>query len=143
MKRSLSVMAALIAALLSIDGSRAQNVEDGENVFKKCRACHRVGPDAVNAVGPVLNGVIGRSAGTAASYQYSELVKAAGQGGLVWSEERIFAYLADPSNYLKKFVEEKGQGDAAKGATKMVFKLADEQDRKDVIAYLKQFSPAK
>lgn len=118
------------------------DAEEGKNVFRRCAACHRVGPEAKNAIGPVLNGVIGRPAGTAPEYQYSTLNKAAGANGLVWTEDQIFAYLADPSGFLKKFIEEKGKPDLAKGATKMVFKLPDEKDRRDVIAYLKQFTPA-
>lgn len=143
MTRMPITISVLLAAMTVGSAANAQNVENGEAIFKKCRACHRVGPDAQNAVGPVLNGVIGRQAGTAAGYQYSELNKAAGGNGLVWTEERILAYLADPSPFLKKFLEEKGQGEIAKGATKMVFKLADEQERKDVVAYLKTFSPPK
>lgn len=121
----------------------AQNAQDGEEVFKKCRSCHQVGPEARNAIGPVLNGVIGRQAGTAPGFQYSELNKAAGGNGLVWNEALIFEYLADPTAFLKKFLTDKGKADLAQGATKMVFKLPDEIDRKDVIAYLKTFSPAK
>lgn len=119
------------------------NAEAGEDVFRKCAACHKVGPEARNAVGPVLNGVIGRPAGTAPDYSYSDLNKAAGGNGLVWTEETIFAYLADPSPFLKKFLTDKGKADIASGATKMVFKLPDETDRQDVIAYLKKFSPEK
>jgi cytochrome c len=138
--------AALCLAGLAIqhDTAAAQgNAEAGEQVFKKCAACHKVGPDARNAVGPVLNGVIDRPAGTAPDYAYSELNKAAGGNGLVWTEAMIFDYLADPSPFLKKFLTDKGKADIAAGATKMVFKLADETDRKDVIAYLKTFSKPK
>jgi cytochrome c len=84
--------------------------------------------------------VIGRQAGTAAEYGYSELNKAAGSNGLVWTEALIFEYLQEPTAFLKKFLTDKGKADLAQGATKMVFKLPDETDRKDVIAYLKKFS---
>jgi cytochrome c len=119
------------------------NAEDGEAVFRRCLTCHKVGPDAKNAVGPVLNGVIGRQAGTVPEFSYSPLNKAAGENGLVWTEELIFEYLADPAPFLKKFLASKGKEDLATGTTRMVFKLADETDRRDVIAYLKTFSPAK
>jgi cytochrome c len=123
--------------------AQAGKAEDGEAVFKKCMACHRVGPDAKNLIGPNLTGVIGRQAGTAEGFAYSELNKAAGSNGLIWTEDLIFNYLEDPTPFLKGFLTDKGKPDLAAGATKMVFKLADEQDRKDVIAYLKTFSPAK
>jgi cytochrome c len=134
-----------VLTLLSLGApAMAQGVAaDGEAVFKKCMACHRVGPEAKNLIGPNLTGVIGRQAGTADGFAYSELNKTSGQNGLVWTEDLIFQYLEDPSPFLKKFLTDKGKPDLASGATKMVFKLADEQDRKDVIAYLKTFSPAK
>jgi cytochrome c len=137
-------LAGFVTLLAPGGGALAQgNAEEGEAVFKKCMACHRVGPDAKNLVGPVLNGVIGRAAGTAEGYAYSDLNKGAGGNGLVWSEDLIFAYLEDPTPFLKKFLTDKGKADIAAGATKMVFKLPDEKDRKDVIAYLKKFSPPK
>jgi cytochrome c len=136
--------AGFVTVLASSGPAFAQgSAEDGESVFRKCMACHRVGPEAKNLVGPVLNGVIGRQAGTAVGYSYSELNKSAGSNGLVWTEDLIFTYLEDPTPFLKKFLTDKGKPDLAAGATKMVFKLPDEKDRKDVIAYLKKFSPPK
>jgi cytochrome c len=112
----------------------------GEQIFKQCMTCHRIGPDAKNMVGPVLTGVIGRRSGTAPGFSYSSLNKNAGENGLVWSEDLIFQYLPDPNAFLKKFLSEKGKDDLATGTTKMTFKLANEQQRKDVIAYIKTFS---
>lgn len=121
----------------------AQDAAKGEQVFKQCMTCHRIGPDAKNMVGPVLTGVIGRQSGTAPGFSYSPLNKAAGEAGLVWSEDLIFEYLPDPNAFLKKFLTDKGKADQATGSTKMTFKLANEQQRKDVIAYLKTFSEKK
>ncbi|NKB16366.1 MAG: cytochrome c family protein [Sphingomonadales bacterium] len=115
------------------------SIENGEEVFKKCRACHQIGENAKNGVGPAQNGVIGRTAGTVEGYNYSPLNKAAGAAGLVWTEENVFNYLADPNAFLKQFLTEKGKADQATGATKMVFKLPDETERRNVIAYLKSF----
>ena len=42
----------------------AGHADAGATVFKKCMQCHQIGPDAKNAIGPVLNGIVGRSAGT-------------------------------------------------------------------------------
>ena len=103
------------------------NAEEGAEVFKKCRACHDVGPEAKNKVGPVLNDIIGRKAGTIEGFAYSDANKASGATGLVWSEDVLFKYLENPLTFMK--------------GTKMAFAgLKDEQDRKDVIAYLKKFS---
>ena len=129
-----------ISALLSLGTSAFAQDGDaaaGEEVFRKCRACHQVGPTAKSTVGPAQNGVVGRAAGTYEGFNYSALNKAAGEAGLIWTEANIFAYLEEPNTFLKKFLTDKGKADLAVGATKMVFKLADETDRKNVIAYLK------
>ena len=103
------------------------NAADGADVFKKCRACHDVGPTAKNKVGPLLNGIIGRQAGTIEDYNYSDANKAAGANGLLWTEEAMFKYLEAPLSFMP--------------GTKMAFAgLKDAQDRKDLIAYLKGFS---
>jgi cytochrome c len=96
-------------------------------VFKKCRACHDVGPDAKNKVGPLLNDIVGRHAGSIEGFNYSDANKAAGTKGLVWTDDVLFKYLENPLSFMQ--------------GTKMAFAgLKDEQDRRDVIAYLKTFS---
>jgi len=100
------------------------NAEDGAEVFKKCRACHDVGPEAKNKVGPLLNDIIGRKAGTIEGFAYSEANKSAGSKGLVWTEDVLFKYLENPLAFMP--------------GTKMAFAgLKDPQDRKDIIAFLK------
>ncbi len=131
------------AIVFSSQAALAQDAAKGEQVFKQCMTCHRIGPDAKNLVGPVLTGVIGRQSGTAPGFAYSALNKAAGENGLVWSDELIMQYLPDPNAFLKKFLTDKGKADLATGSTKMAFKLADEQQRKDVIAYINKFSEKK
>jgi len=121
------VMAAV--GWLAMGGAaRAQtgNADAGEDVFKKCRACHDVGPDAKKKVGPILNGIVGRKVGSVADFSYSDANKSVGEKGAVWSEEELFKYLENPLGYMPK--------------TKMIFAgLKDEQDRRDVIEYLKKF----
>ena len=136
---------ALVAAAVVVPGGAAfaQDATKGEQVFKQCMTCHRIGPDAKNLVGPVLTGVIGRQSGTAPGFAYSALNKSAGENGLVWSDDLIMQYLPDPNAFLKKFLTDKGKADLAVGSTKMAFKLADEQQRKDVIAYINKFSDKK
>ena len=100
--------------------------EAGEDVFKKCRACHDVGADAKNKVGPQLNGIVGRKVGTVPEFTYSDANKAFGEKGAVWSEAELLKYLENPAAYMPK--------------NKMAFAgLKDEQDRADVIAYLATF----
>ncbi|ETX15804.1 cytochrome C [Roseivivax halodurans JCM 10272] len=105
----------------------AGDPEAGENVFRKCQACHMVGEDAQNRVGPSLNGVIGRTAGTLEDFNYSDAMVAKGEEGLVWSAETLMPYLENPREYVS--------------GTKMSFAgLRKEEERADVIAYLQQFS---
>ena len=141
-----SLTTAAIAAMVAVVPCRhavGQDAAKGEIIFKQCMACHRIGEGAKNLIGPVLNNVIGRQAGTAADFKYSALNKHAGEAGLVWSEDLIFEYLPDPNAFLKKFLTDKGKADEATGSTMMTFRLANEQQRKDVIAYVKQFSTPK
>lgn len=106
----------------------------GEKVFKKCASCHKLGDDAKNGVGPVLNKVFGRTAGTFADFKYSNAMIAAGEKGLVWDEELLFNYIADPKKFLKEFLDDR------KARAKMPFKLRKEEDRRNVLAYIATFS---
>ena len=117
----------VIASTAVTSSALAQDADAGKTSFNKCLACHAVGEGAKNKVGPVLNGIIGRKAGTIDGFAYSDANKASGAGGLVWTEEVLFKYLESPLVFMK--------------GTKMAFVgLKDPQDRKDVIAYLKKFS---
>lgn len=119
--------------------ANAQAVGDpaaGEKLFKKCSACHQIGEDAKNKVGPVLTSVVGRPAGSFEGYKYGASMLAAGASGLVWEPDNIFNYLADPRAFLRSYLND------PKAKAKMSFKLSDEQDRADVIAYLATFQTA-
>lgn len=120
-------LAALAGATSHAIAQEQGDAEAGAKVFKKCAACHAIGENAKNKVGPVLNGVIGRPAGSYEGYKYSAAMQAKAASGLVWDEAKIFDYLPDPSAYL---------GDRSK----MTFKLVKEDQRRDVIAYLRQFA---
>ncbi len=126
----------LIAGLwaLTAPGALAQDAERGEEVFNRCAACHEIGPEADIRVGPPLTGVVGRQAGRHAGFDYSDAMVAAGEAGLVWSEETLFEYLAGPTDFLRAYL-----GDDSARA-KMAFQLRDKQDRRDVIAYLATFN---
>ena len=106
------------------DAIPAGRPDAGAIVFKKCMACHQIGPGAQNGVGPVLNGVVNRPAGQYPNYSYSSANKTS---GLVWDERTLFAYLRAPAKVVP--------------GTKMIFAgLKKDQDISDVIAYLKQFA---
>ena len=120
---------AIAAAALAFASAPAlaQDVAAGEAVFKRCAACHAVGPNAANKVGPHLNGVVGRVAGSLPEYNYSEPMKTAGAEGLTWTEQDLHDFLAAP--------REKVPG------TKMAFAgLKNEEDLANIIAYLATFN---
>ncbi|MFN8721891.1 MAG: c-type cytochrome [Rhodospirillales bacterium] len=139
MRSRFFALALAAAAIAPIGAAHAQagDAGRGETVFRQCQACHRVGDGARNLVGPIMNGIVGRQAGTVDGYAYSNINKAAGAAGLVWTEENMVAYLPDPQAFLRKFLTDKGQ--PAPGSTKMTFKLANPQAALDVVAYLKTF----
>jgi cytochrome c len=112
----------------------------GAVLFNKCAACHRVGPQAKNGIGPSLNGLFGRQAGTTPGFKHAELDVKAGEAGLVWSQETLMDYLVDPNAYLKRYLENRGKADQASGNSRMVFKVPSEQERRDLLAHLKTFS---
>ena len=104
----------------------ADAAERGEKVFKKCRSCHEVGIFAKTKIGPPLNDLIGRVAGSHEGVKYSKAMVAAGEGGLVWTEKALDQYLTRPRDIVPK--------------TNMTFRgLKKSKDRADVIAYLKTF----
>ena len=125
------VSAGLLAG--AVGGAWAQDAEKGKSVFNQCKACHALDHALV---GPPLAGVIGRKAGSVAGYSYSDLMKTAGEAGLVWNEAELVEYLKGPTPYLKKYVADKGK--TATGTSKMYFQLANEDQRKNVVAYLKE-----
>src|SRR5438067_2455201 len=61
----------LVASIALHGAARAQDVAAGEKVFAKCKVCHQVGEGAKNGVGPVLNGIVGRKAGSVEGYSYT------------------------------------------------------------------------
>src|SRR5260221_7871847 len=67
--RSLALV--LGAAIFAIVPGHAQDAASGEKIFAQCKACHQIGENAKNAVGPVLNGLFGRKAGMIEGYSYS------------------------------------------------------------------------
>src|SRR5688572_30624963 len=93
-RESVMRLAVLVPVVLALSpmAAQAQDAANGEKVFAQCRACHQIGPTAKNAVGPVLNGIIGRKAGTVEGYNYSSANK---NSGLTWDEATFTDYIKD------------------------------------------------
>jgi cytochrome c len=117
-----------LACLLASSGATpaiAGDTANGEKVFASCKTCHQIGETAKNMVGRVLNGVIGRSAGTYPGYNYSEANKGS---GLIFDEATFREYIKDPKAKIP-------------GTKKTFAGVKDDAKIDDLIAYLKQFGP--
>ncbi len=98
--------------------AHAQDATAGKAVFAQCTACHST--DGSNGVGPSLQGVVGRKAGTFAGFRYSRAMKAA---TITWDATTLDGYIADPQKALPGNV--------------MPFSgIPDAKQRADLIAYL-------
>lgn len=117
-----TIMAA--AVFIGLTGAaQAQDAEAGKAVFAVCKSCHQVGEGAKNAIGPVLNGVIGRKSGSIADFNYSEAMKGS---NLTWDEATFSEYIANPK--------------AKVPGNKMVYAgQKDPQKVKDLVAFLSQY----
>ncbi len=118
-------LAAPIALLLAAaGGAQAQDAARGETVFKRvCAVCHMVGPDAKNRLGPVLNGIVGRKAGTIAGFAYSPANK---NSDVTWGETELKSYLRDPKAFMP--------------GNRMIYAgLRNDADLGDLVAYLGRF----
>ncbi len=124
-------VAALTTAAATV--AHAGDPAAGEKAFKKCKACHMIA-DGDNVIykggktGPNLFGVIGRKAGSVEGFKYGPDLVAAGEKGLVWDEETLANYVADPKGFLQEYLGDKS------AKSKMSFKLR--KGGEDVAAFL-------
>ncbi|WP_334148401.1 c-type cytochrome [Hyphomicrobium sp.] len=116
------VLAAAAIVVVPFTAS-AQDAEAGAAVFKKCAACHQIGPDAKNGLGPNLQCVAGSQAGHhAEGFAYSDALK---NSGITWDDEHL----------LKWFEKD----DAVVKGNKMIFPagVKSEEDRANLLAFIK------
>ena len=126
MKTTLAMAALAVAAMAQAgQAAQTQDVAAGEQSFKKCAICHRIGEGAKNFAGPELNGLDGRHSGSAAGYNYSDANK---NSGIVWGEATFKEYIKDPRAKIP--------------GTKLIFPgIKHETEIGNLWAYLKQFGP--
>ncbi|MBU2982105.1 c-type cytochrome [Lentibacter algarum] len=123
-------MPALAALLFVAPQLAAEDIGDakaGTEVWEHCSACHQIGQGATSGIGPHLNGIFGRAAGGLEGFDYSKGLIREGNNGLVWSLDKLDAYLENP----KALVSD----------TRMSFDgLETKKERDDILAFLRQFS---
>lgn len=120
------VLAAILAAGPSF-ASELGNADQGASVFRQCTACHQIGEGAENRVGPHLNGIFGRDAGSVDDFGYSASMARVASDGLIWTQATLDAYIENPKPLVSK--------------TRMNFSgVKDTQERADLLAYLRSFS---
>jgi cytochrome c len=92
----------------------------GEAVFKRCAMCHKIGANAINGIGPHLNGIVGRKVASVEGFGYSNALKTKGGN---WDAAALDGYIASPVKYAP--------------GTKMAFGgIASAEERKALIEYL-------
>jgi cytochrome c len=118
------ILAAIMTAAAAGTPAVAQDAAKGEQVFNMCAPCHAIGPDAVNKLGPELNGLNGRHSGSVPGYPYSDANK---KSGIVWNESTFKQYIKDPQAMVP--------------GTKMFFAgIKDPQEIDNLWAYVSQFN---
>ena len=115
-------LTAMTASLVFFLGGPAHAEGDaakGQKVFAKCKTCHEIAT-AKNKVGPTLQGVIGRKAGTVEGFKYSEAMI---NSGVTWDAATIAEYVAKPKEFI--------------AGNKMAFAgLKKEDEIADLVAYI-------
>lgn len=127
----IALLAAAFLAGAAVAEEEARPIGDeerGATLFARhCASCHQVGADAQNRIGPHLNNIFGRAAGEIEGYRYSEGLERMGADGLVWTLETLDPYIENPRALVSR--------------TRMNFAgLESEEDRADVLAYLRIYS---
>ena len=123
MKTSTLSALVVVTSLAAASGAQAQDAAAGKTSFNKCLACHAIGENAKNKVGPELNGLDGRKSGTAEGYNYSDANK---NSGITWNKDVFLEYIKDPKAKIP--------------GTKMVFAgIKNDNEVSSLWAYLKQF----
>jgi len=122
MIKSFSISSVLLSA--AIVPAVGQDIAAGEAAFGKCAICHDVGEGAKNKIGPILNGLDGRKAGSVEGANYSAALKSS---GITWNEETFKDFIKNPA--------------AKVSGTLMFMMISDPKEANDLWAYVKQFGP--
>ena len=123
MKKLILSALVVIASTTATSAAFAQDVAAGKTSFNKCLACHAIGEGAKNKIGPELNGLDGRKAGTVEGFSYSDANK---NSGITWNEAEFKDYIKDPKAKIP--------------GTKMIFAgIKNEKEVNDLWAFISQY----
>lgn len=115
-----AVVLALMVHIVVPSAARAQDLGDGERLFRqRCAACHAL-EAGQNKAGPHLDGIIGRRAGSVENARYSPAMQ---QSQIIWEEQALDNFLANPRKAVP--------------GTSMMIGVPNGDQRKAIIAYLK------
>jgi cytochrome c len=136
-------IAALASATLASPALAQGDAAAGEEAYRQCATCHAIVDDAGEVIagranvrtGPNLYGVVGRPAGSYEGFRYRPDIVAAGEGGLVWDEASLTAYLQDPGGFLTETL-----GKNARSG--MAFQVRDPAEAANLAAFLPQHGAA-
>jgi len=117
----------LLASAGTASAEIGDDLENGQAQWRQCKSCHQIGADARDGIGPHLNGLFGRVAGSVEGFRYSKDMVRMGSTGLEWHADTLDPYIENPRSLIS--------------GTRMSFRgIKDPQDRADLIAYLRTFS---
>lgn len=117
-----AIRLAVVLTILGVATATAEAADParGAQLWRKCASCHTLEANGRNRAGPRLHGIFGRTAGAVPDYNYSD---ALGKSGIVWTEATLDAYIKDSEAFLP--------------GTKMYGGLSQDEDRADLLAFLK------
>ena len=128
-KIACTILAAMLLAAVPLAGAWCADAGRGKTHFQQCKRCHQVGGGAAHRIGPHLNDVFGRVAGSLEDYRYSRAMSNAGSDGLIWTEATLDAFLSEPRSLVPR--------------SRMSFAgMPGAVDRAELLAWLRGFSGA-
>jgi cytochrome c len=109
-------------ALLGSIAALPAAAQDGQTAFNNsCRTCHTM-KEGDHRQGPSLAGIVGRKAGTAPGYNFSDSMK---QSGIVWDEDNLDKFIANPDQIVSGNTMKPYGG------------ITDAEQRKTIVEFLK------
>lgn len=143
MKRAAITAMTMLLATPVVAQEASGDAEEGEGIFnRQCAFCHVIQDEDDQVIagrdggsGPNLFGVVGSAPGSRyEDYSYSDDLAAYGETGVTWDETNLVSFVQDPSGHLREALDDSG------ARSKMSYKLRDEQDARDIQAYLARFA---